>query len=145
MTARPGMSAWGTWKRLPLRMKVGSVGSSAAGVDGAGHAPGRHEPVGERQGRQPALPTRLLVDAAGFVWRDFGEDWVSGCPFNPDNEPLPEPITEYLPRADVQASPSPEEQAGEHQTQETWKDCPGKTPPCDEFCVCGDAAEEPSS
>jgi hypothetical protein len=86
--------------------KVGSVGSSAAGVDGAGHAPGRHEPVGERQGRQPALPTRLLVDAAGFVWRDFGEDWVSGCPFNPDNEPLPEPITVYVPASEHQEEPS---------------------------------------
>jgi hypothetical protein len=91
----------------PAGDEVGSADSSAAGVDGAGDAPGHHEPVGERQGRQPALPTRLLVDAAGFVWRDFGEDWVSGCPFNPDNEPLPGPITVYVP------------QAGEHQTQET--------------------------
>jgi hypothetical protein len=88
--------------RAEARDEVGSADSSAAGVDGAsevltGAAPGHHEPVGERQGRQTALPTQLLVDGAGFVWRDFGEEYLSGCPFNPDNEPLPDPITVYVP------------------------------------------------
>lgn len=50
----------------------------------------------------PDLPAKILVDAAGFVWRQWdGEDYLSGCPFNPDNEPLPEPITAYVPESDL--------------------------------------------
>lgn len=44
-----------------------------------------------------ALPNRILVDAAGYVWRDFGEGYLSMAPQNPDNEPIPEPVTVYLP------------------------------------------------
>jgi hypothetical protein len=45
----------------------------------------------------PDRPAALLVDADGFVWRDYGDGHVSMCPQTPDNEPLPEPIARYLP------------------------------------------------
>jgi hypothetical protein len=39
-------------------------------------------------------PPRLAVDAEGYVWRVYPEYW-SMCPVNPDNEPVPEPVTYY--------------------------------------------------
>lgn len=43
------------------------------------------------------MPKRILVDADGYVWRDFGEGFLSMAPSNPDNEPLPEPVAVYMP------------------------------------------------
>jgi hypothetical protein len=105
--------------------KVGSADPSAADVDGADKpdvaSGGHHESVGERQGRQPALPTQLLVDAAGFVWRDFGEGYLSGCPFNPDNEPLPEPITAYV-RAEAAEAREQQLRVDRHEAWEALED-----------------------
>ena len=42
------------------------------------------------------LPSRLLIDADGYVWRDYGTH-LSMAPSNPDNEPLAEPIHAYVP------------------------------------------------
>lgn len=42
------------------------------------------------------LPPCLAVDANGFVWRVYPEGW-SMAPNNPDNEPIPGPITYYVP------------------------------------------------
>jgi hypothetical protein len=52
-------------------------------------------------------PNRILVDAAGYVWRDFGEGYLSMAPSNPDNEPLPEPVTVYLPVKIAEAAADP--------------------------------------
>lgn len=41
------------------------------------------------------LPVRLAVDANGYVWRIFADGTWSMAPNNPDNEPVPEPITFY--------------------------------------------------
>jgi hypothetical protein len=41
------------------------------------------------------LPRRILIDQAGYVWRDFG-DSLSMCPGNPDNEPVPDPCAVYV-------------------------------------------------
>ena len=70
----------------------------------------------------PDLPKRILVDGTGFVWRDFGEGYLSMCPGNPDNEPLPEPITAYVPEnsgagscaAVVDGADKPDRAAGGH-------------------------------
>jgi hypothetical protein len=43
-----------------------------------------------------AHPPRLAVDANGYVWRVYDEFW-SMCPVNPDNSPVPEPVTFYEP------------------------------------------------
>lgn len=42
------------------------------------------------------VPPLLAVDAKGFVWRCYDEHW-SMAPSNPDNSPVPEPITYYAP------------------------------------------------
>jgi hypothetical protein len=41
-------------------------------------------------------PPRLAVDANGYVWRVYDEYW-SMCPVNPDNSPIPQPVTFYDP------------------------------------------------
>jgi uncharacterized small protein (DUF1192 family) len=38
----------------------------------------------------------LAVDARGYVWRVYEEHW-SMAPSNPDNEPIPQPVTYYAP------------------------------------------------
>lgn len=53
----------------------------------------------------PDLPIRIGVDRNGYVWRDFGDEALSMAPSNPDNEPIPGPISWYLPPAsDVQTA-----------------------------------------
>jgi hypothetical protein len=48
------------------------------------------------------LPPKIAVDAEGFYWRDFSDGsppmW-SMCPTNPDNSPIAEPVTFYVPEA----------------------------------------------
>ncbi len=44
------------------------------------------------------LPDRLAVDADGFVWRVwYDEEHWSMAPSNPDNKPVPGPMTYYMP------------------------------------------------
>lgn len=43
-------------------------------------------------------PAKLAVDANGFVWRVYPEFW-SMAPSNPDNEPIPQPVTYYVPES----------------------------------------------
>lgn len=50
----------------------------------------------ERVGRMVNHPGRLAVDANGFVWRVYGTHW-SMAPSNPDNFPVPYPVTFYEP------------------------------------------------
>jgi hypothetical protein len=40
-------------------------------------------------------PPRLAVDAKGYVWRVYNDGHWSMAPSNPDNSPVPEPITYY--------------------------------------------------
>jgi hypothetical protein len=43
-------------------------------------------------------PHLLAVDANGYVWRAYlNEGYWSMAPVNPDNSPIPEPITYYAP------------------------------------------------
>jgi hypothetical protein len=43
-------------------------------------------------------PDRIAIDAQGYGWRVWdGEDSWSMVPTNPDNSPIPEPVTWYLP------------------------------------------------
>lgn len=39
---------------------------------------------------------RLAVDAEGYVWRVYGDHW-SMARTNPDNSPVPQPVTYYAP------------------------------------------------
>lgn len=61
--------------------------------------PGQNE-AGDEQGSSAVeargLPARIVVDAKGFYWRDFGE-FYSMCPVNPDNSPIPQPVVYYVP------------------------------------------------
>ena len=43
-----------------------------------------------------SLPDAVAIDANGYWWRVWGEDpmW-SMVPVNPDNSPIPEPVTLY--------------------------------------------------
>lgn len=50
----------------------------------------------ERVGKTANHPGRLAVDAKGFVWRVYGTHW-SMAPSNPDNFPVPYPVTFYEP------------------------------------------------
>jgi hypothetical protein len=43
---------------------------------------------------------KLAVDAKGYVWRAYADSW-SMAPTNPDNSPIPEPVTYYVPEADL--------------------------------------------
>lgn len=40
---------------------------------------------------------RVAVDADGYWWRVFDDGTWSMCPTNPDNTPIPEPVTYYVP------------------------------------------------
>lgn len=42
------------------------------------------------------VPPRLAVDANGYVWRVHGDHW-SMARTNPDNSPVPHPVTYYVP------------------------------------------------
>lgn len=44
-----------------------------------------------------SMPDRLAVDANGFVWRVWDDEphW-SMAPTNPDNEPIPQPVTWFV-------------------------------------------------
>lgn len=42
------------------------------------------------------VPPLLAVDADGYCWRVFEDGW-SMAPNNPDNEPIPQPVTFYVP------------------------------------------------
>lgn len=39
-------------------------------------------------------PPRIAVDGLGYYWRVYPTHW-SMCPVNPDNNPIPEPVTYY--------------------------------------------------
>lgn len=41
-------------------------------------------------------PPRLAVDGRGFVWRVYNDGHWSMAPSNPDNNPVPEPVTYYV-------------------------------------------------
>lgn len=49
----------------------------------------------ERVAEQPfAMPDRIAVDAKGYGWRVWNdEDGWSMVPTNPDNSPIPQPVT----------------------------------------------------
>lgn len=75
--------------------RVGVPGSESSVGGGAGAG------AGERQdqavdGQRPDVPPMLAVDAAGYVWRVYPDHW-SMAPSNPDNEPVPGPVTYYAP------------------------------------------------
>lgn len=42
------------------------------------------------------IPPRLAIDANGYAWRVCGEHW-SMARINPDNSPVPHPVTYYAP------------------------------------------------
>lgn len=45
-----------------------------------------------------ALPDRIAVDAKGYGWRVWnGSDFWSMVPTNPDNSPIPRPVTWFVP------------------------------------------------
>ena len=48
-------------------------------------------------------PHRIAVDAKGYVWRAYTDkEFWSMAPTNPDNSPIPEPITYYVPEREVE-------------------------------------------
>lgn len=47
-----------------------------------------------------AVPDRIAIDAHGYGWRVWdGEDHWSMVPQNPDNSPVPQPVTWFVPAA----------------------------------------------
>lgn len=45
-----------------------------------------------------AIPDRIAVDAKGYGWRVWdGSDFWSMVPTNPDNSPIPKPVTWFVP------------------------------------------------
>lgn len=54
----------------------------------------------EQKMTESHIPPRLAVDANGYCWRVYPEHW-SMARTNPDNEPIPEPITYYEPVGSV--------------------------------------------
>lgn len=48
-------------------------------------------------------PHRIAVDGKGYVWRAYEDDEWSMAPVNPDNSPIPEPITYYISEKEHQA------------------------------------------
>ena len=51
--------------------------------------------VEHRRAEGMDLPPRIVVDARGFYWRDYG-DHYSMCPVSEDNEPV-KPAAVYVP------------------------------------------------
>lgn len=55
-------------------------------------------------------PHRIAVDAKGYVWRAYGDDagtlagYWSMTPVNPDNSPIPRPVTYYVPEERAEAA-----------------------------------------
>lgn len=50
-----------------------------------------------------AIPDRIAVDAKGYGWRVWnGSDYWSMVPTNPDNSPIPQPVTWFVPEAEVE-------------------------------------------
>lgn len=48
-----------------------------------------------------AIPDRFAVDAKGYVWRVWDDvDHWSMAPTNPDNSPVPQPVTWFVPQAE---------------------------------------------
>lgn len=48
-----------------------------------------------------AVPDRIAIDAHGYGWRVWDdEDHWSMVPQNPDNSPIPQPVTWFVPAAD---------------------------------------------
>lgn len=43
------------------------------------------------------MPVKLAVDANGFCWRVFADGTWSMARINPDNSPVPQPVTYYVP------------------------------------------------
>lgn len=61
-------------------------------------------------------PPLLAVDANGYCWRAYADDYWSMCPVNPDNSPIPRPVTYYVPvtegaRAALESTPNKTAQA----------------------------------
>jgi hypothetical protein len=50
-----------------------------------------------------AIPDRIAVDAKGYGWRVWdGSDFWSMVPTNPDNSAIPQPVTWFVPEAEVE-------------------------------------------
>lgn len=48
--------------------------------------------------RPTTVPDRIGIDAAGFGWRAWNDvGHLSTVPQNPDNEPIPSPVTWFVP------------------------------------------------
>lgn len=47
-------------------------------------------------------PPKMAVDADGYCWRVYPTHW-SMCPVNPDNEPVPDPVTFYVPEPEIES------------------------------------------
>lgn len=57
-------------------------------------------------------PHRLAVDGKGYVWRAYtDEEFWSMAPTNPDNSPIPEPITYYVPEQPDRPALNPTKEA----------------------------------
>jgi len=52
------------------------------------------EPLVEREPSPLPPPDKLAIDANGFGWRVYPGHW-SMIPTNPDNSPIPQPVTMY--------------------------------------------------
>ncbi len=52
------------------------------------------------------MPDRIAIDAKGYGWRVWdGDEMWSMVPVNPDNSPIPLPVTWFIPvPAEVQAA-----------------------------------------
>lgn len=65
----------------------------------------------------PELPPRLAIDADGYVWRVYNDGRWSMARINPDNSPIPQPVTYYEPAPPLpwcNASFCREQENGEH-------------------------------
>lgn len=58
-------------------------------------------PQAAPSGKFDPRPPRLVVDADGYVWRDYGE-YFSMCPVTDGNGPMPEPLTVYVPLSEIE-------------------------------------------
>jgi len=87
---------------------------------------------------RPDLPDRIGIDAHGYGWRAWDDsDLWSMVPQNPDNEPVPEPVTWYVPEDAARAEAARYREALEQIIEEST----GVPPPYCRWCFRDDLTQ----